>query len=473
MTRDEQEVVSELQQGLIQRIGQERFELWFGNTVQLQPAAGQIVIRADSQFVLDRLRKQFVADLEAAGRHVLGDAPQLVFQVNEEPIQSTAELTESTACGAQRPTKAKPRSFSRRHKAATQPHGALPARSARYGRLDGFIVGSGNRIAHSAASTVCERLGAVSPLFLYGPSGCGKTHLLQGIWSSVRQQTRMGRILALSAEQFTTHFLEALRGGGLPSFRRKCRDVELLTIDDIQFFAGKRATMIELQHTVDEMLRRGRQLVLAADRPPAMLKDLGSELVARVSGGLVCGIEPADYPTRLGIARQIAGKMGMPVPEDVLASIASRTCGDARQIVGALNRLRATSEALQCPVTSELARSALLDIFRGTQKVVRLGDIEAAVCEVFGLEPKRLRESSKARSITQPRMLAMWLARKYTQAAFTEISEYFGRRSHSTVISAEKKVNRWVADGASVQLGRESYDVQDAIRRVETQLRTG
>ena len=460
MPRDEQEIVSELRCGLIQRIGQERFDLWFGSNACIQPGANQIQVRAGSQFVLDRLRKQFIPDLEAVGHEVLGGAPRLIFSVDssstsEEPVFSDAV-----------------------HDPA-QPAQDEPARAPssnrrmRFRSLSDFVVGSGNRIAYSAASTVTERLGTVSPLFLYGPTGCGKTHLLQGIWSAVRQQANLGRPLFLSAEQFTTHFLEALRGGGLPSFRRKCRDVQLLAIDDVQFFSGKRATMIELQHTVDELQRRGRQLVLTADRPPALLSALGGELITRVSGGLVCGIDAADYTTRLGIADQVAARLDVPIPRQVVELIAAEMGGDARQIAGALNRLQATSEAFQRPVTPELAHAALQDLFRATQRVVRLVDIEQVVCDVFGLEPKRLRDTSKARSVTQPRMLAMWLARKYTRAPFTEISQYFGRRSHSTVISAEQKVNRWVAEGASIQCGHSACNVQDAIRRIETQLRTG
>ena len=147
--------------------------------------------------------------------------------------------------------------------------------------------------------------------------------------------------------------------------------------------------------------------------------------------------------------------------------------GDARAIAGALNRLDASSKALEQPITVEFAKAALADIFRATVRVVRLPDIERAICSAFELQPKTLRDQCKAKSVSHPRMLAMWLARKYTRAAFSEISEYFGRRSHSTVISAEKKVNRWVADGATVQIGQGSCNVQDAIRRVETQLRTG
>jgi chromosomal replication initiator protein len=175
----------------------------------------------------------------------------------------------------------------------------------------------------------------------------------------------------------------------------------------------------------------------------------------------------------LGIAKQLARTSQTAIPNDVLQLIAAEMDGDARQIAGALNRLRATSQALKQPITVGLAASALEDIFHTTRRMVHLSDIERAVCDVFGLESKTLRAGRKAKAISHPRMLAMWLARKHTRAAFSEISQFFGRRSHSTVISAERKVNRWMADGAQIQLGHSSCRIEDAIRRIESQLRTG
>ena len=137
-----------------------------------------------------------------------------------------------------------------------------------------------------------------SPLTLVGPAGCGKTHLLEGIWRQVCMGGTLRRVIYLSAEQFTNQFLEVLKHSGTPNFRRKYRDVELLLIDDVQFSASKQATLLELVHTVDTLLRDGRQLVFAADRPPGELRTLGPELVARLYGGLVCDLQPADAPTR-------------------------------------------------------------------------------------------------------------------------------------------------------------------------------
>ncbi len=163
----------------------------------------------------------------------------------------------------------------------------------------------------------------------------------------------------LSAEQFTSHFLEALRGSGLPSFRRKYRGVGLLMIDDLQFFVGKRATQVELLHTIDTFLREGRQLVFAADRSPAELAELGPELTTRLSSGLVCRIEPPDYATRLGIVAQMARRMKLTVPSDVQQFVAAHLTSHARELSGALCRLKAASQSMGRPISLGMAEETL------------------------------------------------------------------------------------------------------------------
>lgn len=465
VTRDEMDVVSAIRHGLSERIGHERYGLWFHEGVRVGCVDGQVTIAAPDQFVLERLRRQFSCDLQDVGSQVLGTPASVEFVVIpcSVPAESTAPIPDVPVS---RPPEI-------RVAEVADSHAAKPSFTSRFAKLSDFVVGDGNRVAFTAARSIAQRPGAVSPLFLYGPTGCGKTQLLEGIWSEFRNRAGLNKVLMLAAEQFTTHFLEALRGSGLPNFRRKVRELDVLLIDDLQFFSGKRATIVELQNTVESLLRQGRQVVLAADRSPQSLKGLGPEFLGRLTGGLVCAVEPPDFATRLGIARQMTRSLAIDVPDDVLELLAGKLQEDGRQISGALNRLHAASEAMQQPITFEFAIKSLDDIFRATQRFVHLVDIERAVCEVFGVDGRSLRESRKSKTVSQPRMLAMWLARKYTRAAFSEISEYFGRRSHSTVISAEKKVNGWMAKGATVQLGLSECRVEEAIRRVESQMRAG
>jgi len=317
------------------------------------------------------------------------------------------------------------------------------------------------------------RPGELSPLVFYGPTSVGKTHLLEGIWTETRRLNRSLAAVHLSAEEFTTGFLEALRGGGLPSFRRKYRGVELLIIDDLQFFAGKRATLVELLYTADTLLRSGGQLVFAADRSPAELVDLGPELVTRLESGMVCRIDPPDYQTRLGIIAGMSRRFGLVLPPDVAEFVASRLTNHARELSGALCRLQATSRASGQRITLSLAEEALAEMIRSSRRVVRLADIEKAVCRTLGIDESALQSQRTAQSVTHPRMLAMWLARKHTRNALAEIGQYFGRRSHSTVISAQKRVERWLAGGHSLKLADRTWDVDEAIRQVERCLKTG
>jgi chromosomal replication initiator protein len=307
-------------------------------------------------------------------------------------------------------------------------------------------------------------------LFLCGPSGVGKTHLLEGIWTEVRRRGGR-RVIYLSSEQFTTYFLQALRGSGLPSFRQKYRAVDLLILDDVQFFAGKQATITELHYTIDALIRESRQIVMAADRAPAELNALGSELQNRLLGGLVCPLQPLDRATRAQVLAQLVAQRTVPIEPELLERIAERAPGDARQLIGALNRIWATSEALRQPISLTLVDEILDELFPHATSVIKLDDIQRVICDEFGIDPQTLRSDQRSRRVSYPRMLAMWLARKYTQAALTEIGDFFGRRSHSTVVSAQHKVEGWVSNGQQIDLKQQSCDVRAVLTRLERSLR--
>jgi len=343
----------------------------------------------------------------------------------------------------------------------------------RFANLDAFVVGDSNCVAHRAAQITADRPGTYSPLLVYGPTGTGKTHLLEGICRAFRQSRPRARAIMLSAEQFTSYFLEALHGSGMPSFRRKYRDLELLVIDDVQFFTNKRATLVELQHTIDTMLQSGRQLVFSADRSPSALRSLGPELMARLSGGMVCRVEPAEYATRLGIVRRLACELGMTLGADVEAYIASHFTSQARELSGALNKLHAASHAHERSISLAFAEETLSELVDHHGHTVKLADIERAVCDVLGINAESLQSTRKAKTVVHPRMLAMWLARKHTRAGLSEIGSYFGRRSHSTVISAQKRIEASMAKASPLKLSEGALSLEEAIRRVESRLRAG
>jgi chromosomal replication initiator protein len=469
VTRDDKEIAAALRGALARRLGSERAELWFG-AASLRVDEGVLVVEAATPFALERLRRRLVGEIEAACRETDGAPQSVAFRVAEPAGGAAADARPAPGDGASSPSAAGEIAAKHGSRQPCSREHEPPRRPLE--RLESFVVGPENRVAHAAAAMATERPGSASPLVMYGPNGTGKTHLLEGIAGAARRERRRRSVVYLTAEQFTTLFLEALRGQGLPSFRRKHRGVDLLLIDDVQFFAGKRATINEVVHTIDSLRREGTQLVLSSDRPPTDLAELGPELTTRLSGGLVCGLEPPLFATRLGIARQLAARHDVTVPEDVLEFIAAHLPGDARRLAGAIMRVKAASLAHGEPISLAFAEQELADLVRAGGRMLQLADVDRAVCDVFGLAPRILQSEGKSRGLSRARMLAMWLARKYTRAALAEIGRYFGRRSHATVISARKQVVRWLAGEEQVDIDRRVCSAAEAIRRIEARLRT-
>ncbi len=463
---DDMDIVSALRTALAGRVGQQRFELWFGSRTRLELTGDALVIHAPSQFFVNWIRANFRAEIDAACAEILGRSLEVEFLIDAAEPASAPEVKTTPEGGS---SSTPPQAV-----AATigQPHASASNRRP-FANFQSFVVGPSNRLAYASAEMVVERPGELSPLVIWGPTGVGKTHLLEGIWTAARKADRQKTIVYLSAEQFVSDFLQSLRGSGLPNFRRKYRGVDLLLIDDLQFFCGKRYTQIELLYTIDTLIRERHQIVLACDRPPSEMSDLGPELVTRLESGVVCRLEPAEHQTRRGIVAQMAQRLKMTVPTDVQEFIAARLTRHAREISGALCRLQASSQAWQKPITLTMAQEALGDMIQAGSRVVRLADIEKAVCETFKLDPSSLQSGRKAKNVSHPRMLAMWLARKYTRAALSEIGEYFGHRSHSTVISAQKRVDGWLSEGATLSLADHALGVDEAIRQVEQFLQAG
>lgn len=338
-----------------------------------------------------------------------------------------------------------------------------------------FCVGSCNELAHTAARMVIDAPGSATPVFFWGPPGTGKSHLLYAVRDELRRKHRMRRVIQLTAEDFTNDFTSAVRGSGLPAFRRRYRDVDALLIDDVQFFGGnKRATLRELQYTVDALIRTRKQLIFACDRPPVEVDGLPSELAGRMAGGMVCSVQPLDQATRRQVIGQFSAAMGMVLPDELMDRIAEAVAGDGRLLSGTVNYLRAFQQMRKrLPDWNELCASAG-DLIRAGAPVVGLVDIQRAVCETFGLPSDALQSRGQTRTVSQPRMLAMYLARQHTRAAFSEIGDYFGNRSHSTVIAATKRVQSWLSDGSEVpQNGPRGMHMKQAVSAIENLLRTG
>lgn len=474
METSDRDIVSAFRAALSDRIGHQRFDLWFALDECITIEGPAVVIQMPDEFSLDRIRKGFSEDIREVASQMIGVGRSVVFRLggasNRKRRVQSGSVDNVPGMKQALATTTVP---SLSNAATEQPNESKGSYLKRLARFESYVVGDNSKLAYTAATMVPERLGHVSPLYMYGPTGSGKTHLLQSIYSATRRSQRNAKCVMLSAEQFTSLFLDALQGQGLPSFRRKYREIDLLIVDDVQFLAGKKATVVEFLHTIDTLLRAGKQVVVSSDRTPAELSCLGEELSARLASGLVCGVVYPEVETRFKIALQIANQRGLNVKQSVLKLIAAETAGDARQIQGALNRIDAMGRILGEVVSLDTARSSLADLFQATRRIVSMPDIEKAVCEVFGLESKSLKSARKAKVVSQPRMLAMWLARKYTRSALSEIGDFFGGRSHSTVVAAQKKVNCWVEDKRTLQIAQTECTISDAIRRIEANIQAG
>jgi chromosomal replication initiator protein len=472
------DIVSAFRTMLCDRLGPDRFDLWFSDA-SITIADNTIFIAVSTAFGVEQIRKTFYKDVVEVGEQLTEQKPRVELHVaapTSESPQASIEKTESVnnADTAESPDELPLVPASQHRNARVLPLHSKPSNvGRRFSSLSTFVAGDCNKLATCSVDIILNDLGQISPFFVHGPSGCGKTHLLEGIWSKVRNAYPRKRAVYLSAEQFTTYFLQALKGGGLPSFRRKYRGVDLLIVDDIQFFSGKQATIVELLHTIDANLREGGQLILAADRNPAQLRSLGQELLARLSSGLACEMKPLDGQTRRQLLKQMAKDRDLDVSDAVLNDIAESAPGDGRQLSGLLNRLWVSSRAFEKPVCQTMAREVVRELFPTGRSIVRLNDIEKAICEEFSIEPETLKSDRRSRDVSHPRMLAMWLARKHTRAGLSEISEYFGRKSHSTVLSAKSKVDSWISQSHGTPIADQSDSVKEIVSRIERRLRTG
>lgn len=490
-------MVSErIARSLMLRLGDERFAVWFGDNFEIQVTESitrenlvEVVVLFDPNYPGEWLQKTFGNDVAISAGEIVNkpvavhwrplgavSAQSAVAKPDEDTstLESTAAGGNAAAAGSKSLSKSvcsTPKTKGSRinsGNAAKKLHLRRPTVS-----LEEFAVGPSNRMAYAAVELAANRLGEMSPVLLHGPSGVGKSHLLAGICHHARK-ARPGLAVAMfSAEQFTTNFLQALHGSGLPGFRRSCRSVDLLAVDDLQFFVGKRATLLELQSTVDTLHRAGKQIIFASDRDVESLSGLGSELTGRLRGGMTAGIMPPDYEVRRGIVSGLAEKRQINLPINVIDFLANNLTRHARELIGGMNRLEAASHMLGTPVTLDLAREALADLVRSSARSLRLADIDQAVCAAFGISESDLKSTRRSRAVNQPRMLAMFLARKHTGAALADIGRHFGRRSHSTVVAAEKTVRKWMESQSSIVLADATWDVEQAIRRVEDVLRAG
>jgi chromosomal replication initiator protein len=347
---------------------------------------------------------------------------------------------------------------------------AEPARLNPKYTFDTFVIGSSNRFAHAAAVAVAEAPAkAYNPLFIYGDSGLGKTHMLHAIGHYAQSLFNGARVRYVSSEEFTNDFINAIRDGKADNFRRRYRDMDILLVDDIQFLENKEQTQEEFFHTFNTLHNANKQIVISSDRAPKQLVTLEDRLRNRFEWGLITDVQPPELETRIAILRKKAAQEGLVAPPEVLEYIASKISTNIRELEGALIRVTAFASLNRQSVDLQLAEIVLKDLIpNDTGPEITAATIMAQTATYFGIDMEQLCGPSRSRVLVTARQIAMYLCRELTELSLPKIGQQFGGRDHTTVMHAEKKIRKLMAEKRPIY-----NQVTELTNRIKQQARNG
>ena len=315
--------------------------------------------------------------------------------------------------------------------------------------LESFIAGSNNGLPLKIASIVAQNPGMelYNPIFYYGPPGVGKTHLLHAIANSISENHPDKKLVCIRGDQFTNDLVKAISRNDTAGFRQKYRQADVLLVDDIQFIAGKEATQEEFFHTFNALYEGGKQIVLTADRTPGDMATLEDRLRSRFGVGILVGIQPPDYDTRVQIIGSKAERMGLRLGDDVIDYLARQLSQNVRHIEGALKKLRALRDLAGLTLTLSGVRQALQDMQTADAcDTVTPALILHNVCKYYGVEEQTLKGPQRSRNISEPRQLAMYLLRQLLSMTPEQIAKIFDR-DRTMVLHALKQVESALRTG--------------------------
>lgn len=421
------------------QLSRAHFMTWFKHTYISSMNEGRITISVPNTFTKTWLEKKYNTAILKSLQHVLNiPIREVVYEVKASGAQISPISRENFVPPA-------PASVPHARETETRVETVN-----KYGlrinyTFENFIVGKGNELAHAAALAVAENPGIkYNPLFIYGGVGLGKTHLLQAIGHRLLAKKSNCKLLYITCEQFTNDFVNAMRSGQGREFKDRYRNVDLLLIDDIQFITGKEATQEELFHTFNTLHQAGKQVVYTSDRPPKAIVGIEERLRSRLEWGGIVDISSPDFETRMAILSQKCEEKQINLPQDVLQFVATSLQSNVRELEGALNKIVATHQLRNTPITLDGTKSLLSSFTASPQgkKVLNSKTLIDVVINYYDLSIEDILGKSREQKLAFPRQVLMYLLREELKISFPSIGKEIGGRDHTTVMHACDKIKK-------------------------------
>jgi chromosomal replication initiator protein len=430
------------------RINNQSFKTWFEPINPVHLEGERLKLQVPSQFFCEWLNEHYYSLINEVTTRILGSEVKIEYEISQEDIEISPEdiFFESEPHNDSRKLeRANPLSINLDAPVA-------PARSQAKQNFDAnliprytfenYINGDSNQFARAAALAVANNPEGTSfnPLVIYGGVGLGKTHLVHAIGNHILRTQRSKRVLYVTSEKFTVDFLEAIQKGSLGEFSNFYRSVDLLIVDDIQFFAGKEKTQDYFFHTFNALHQQGKQIVLSCDRPPKELKGLNERLISRFQWGLTADVQTPDLEMRIAILRKKSIDDGVELSQDIIEFIALNVTSNIRELEGCLISLLARASMENRNIDFELAKDVVRSVIGEVRAHITIEEIQRVVCDHLAVPEDLIRAKTRKQEIVNARQIAMYLAKELTNSSLKTIGLHFGGRDHSTVIHAYQTV---------------------------------
>jgi chromosomal replication initiator protein len=419
---------------LAQELPEQQFNTWIKPlTAQSSDDLSKITIFVANRFKLDWVRAQYSSRISGLLEKLYGQAIQVELAL--APREAIARTYVAQRAADFSPVDEPVELGEDRHQ-------SLPKNRLNTGlTFDTLVEGTANRMARAAAMHVAGMPGQLyNPLFIYGGVGLGKTHLMHAVGNRLLLDKPAGKVLYIHAEQFVSDVVKAYQRKTFDEFKDRYHSLDLLLIDDVQFFANKERTQEEFFNAFEALLAKKSHIVMTSDTYPKGLADIHERLVSRFDSGLTVAIEPPELEMRVAILINKARAEGTEMPEEVAFFVAKNVRSNVRELEGALRKILAYSRFNQKEISIQLAREALRDLLSIQNRQISVENIQKTVADYYKIKVADMYSKKRPASIARPRQIAMYLAKELTQKSLPEIGELFGGRDHTTVLHAVRKI---------------------------------